>query len=65
MVSAVRSGTELKKQLKTWTPSLDTKAFAKYAKLSVQEIQTLVVDDKWLAMLSATVHGEVERCVAD
>ena len=35
--------------------------FAHYAKLTVDDIQTLVVDDKWLATLSAAVHGEVER----
>ncbi len=52
---------ELKKQLKALDAELDAKAFARYAKLSVAEIQTLVVDDKWLAALSAAVHGEVER----
>ncbi len=52
---------ELKKQLKALDVELDAKAFAKYAKLSVDEIKTLVVDDKWLAALSAAVHGEVER----
>jgi type I restriction enzyme M protein len=53
--------TELKKQLKALDTELDAKAFAKYPQLSVQEIQTLVVDDKWLAALSASVQGEVER----
>lgn len=52
---------ELKKQVKTLDAALDAKAFAKYAKLSVEEIQTLVVDDKWLTALSITVQGEVER----
>ena len=48
---------ELKKQLKTLDAELDAKAFAQYPQLSVDEIQTLVVDDKWLAALSAAVHG--------
>lgn len=52
---------ELKKQLKTLEADLDAKALAKYPQLTVPEIQTLVVDDKWLAALSADVHGEVER----
>ena len=52
---------DLKKQLKTLDAELDAKAFAQYPQLSVDEIQTLVVDDKWLAALSAAVHGEVER----
>ncbi|UTA55187.1 type I restriction-modification system subunit M [Lysobacter soli] len=53
--------TELKKQVKTIAAELDAQAFAKYPRLSVTEIQTLVVDDKWLAALTAAVHGEVER----
>jgi type I restriction enzyme M protein len=52
---------ELKKQLKALDAALDAKAFAKYSQLSVQEIQALVVDDKWLAALNAAVQGEVER----
>ena len=53
--------TALKKTLKAQETELDGKAFAHYAKLTVDDIQTLVVDDKWLATLSAAVHGEVER----
>ena len=53
--------TELRKQFKALDTALDAKAYAKYPQLSVQEIQALVVDDKWLAALSAAVHGEVER----
>jgi type I restriction enzyme M protein len=52
---------ELKKQLKALEMELDAKAFAKYPQLTVPEIQALVVDDKWLAALSAAVNGEVER----
>jgi type I restriction enzyme M protein len=52
---------ELKKQVKTLDAALDAKAYAKYPQLSVEEIQGLVVDDKWLTALSAAVSGEVER----
>lgn len=52
---------ELKKQLKALEAELDAKALAKYPQLTAAEIQALVVDDKWLAALSAAVHGEVER----
>ncbi len=52
---------ELKKQLKALDAALDAKALAKFPQLSKDDIQTLVVDDKWLAALSAAVHGEVER----
>ena len=53
--------TELKKQLKALEAELDAEAFAKYPRLTLPEIQMLVVDDKWLAALTAAVHGEVER----
>ena len=34
---------------------------AKYAKLTEAEIKTLVVEDKWLAALAASVQGELDR----
>jgi type I restriction enzyme M protein len=51
----------LKKKLKTLETGLDAKAYAQYPQLTVDEIKTLVVEDKWLAVLSATVSGELER----
>ncbi len=51
----------LKKQLKALDDELDAKALAKYPKLSVQEIQLLVVGDKWFTALSSAVQGDVER----
>ena len=41
--------------------SLDAKAYAKYQKLGEGEIKTLVVDGKWLAVLDAAIHGEMDR----
>ena len=41
--------------------ALDTKVAAKYAKLTETEIKTLVVEDKWLAALAASVQGELDR----
>jgi len=52
---------ELKKNLKTAEAELDAKAYAHYPKLTEAEIKTLVVDDKWLAMLDAAIHGEMDR----
>jgi type I restriction enzyme M protein len=40
---------------------LDAKAFAKYPSLTEAEVQTLVVDDKWLEALAAAIHGELDR----
>ncbi|WP_368042169.1 N-6 DNA methylase [Burkholderia metallica] len=51
----------LKKALKTLEAELDANAYAQYPKLTVDEIKTLVVEDKWLAALSATVSDELER----
>ena len=41
--------------------ALNTKVAARYAQLTEAEIKTLVVDDKWLAALSAQVQGELDR----
>jgi type I restriction enzyme M protein len=40
---------------------LDAKVAAKYAHLSVADVQTLVVQDKWLATLTASVQSELDR----
>jgi type I restriction enzyme M protein len=40
---------------------LDSKVMAKYPKLTVEEIKTLVVDDKWLASLADAVQSELNR----
>jgi type I restriction enzyme M protein len=40
---------------------LDSKVGAKYPKLTEDEIKTLVVDDKWLATLTAALQGELDR----
>ena len=52
---------ELKKSLKAQELTLDKLAYEKYPQLSVDEIKSLVVNDKWLAALSDAVHGEMER----
>jgi type I restriction enzyme M protein len=53
--------TGLGKTLKEAEADLDGKAYAQYPKLTEAEIKTLVVDDKWLAALDATIHGELDR----
>lgn len=52
---------DLKKELREAELALDSLAYAKYPLLSEGEIKTLVVDDKWLATMSAAVHGEMDR----
>ncbi len=52
---------DLKKALKDAEAELDAKAYAHYPKLTEAEIKTLVVDDKWLAVLDRDIHGEMDR----
>lgn len=53
--------TSLKKRVKELDAQLDQLAHDHYAKLSVAEIQQLVVNDKWLARMHADVQGELDR----
>jgi type I restriction enzyme M protein len=52
---------DMKKRLREAEAALDTAAYAHYPKLTKAEVQTLVVDDKWLATLSTAIHGEMDR----
>jgi len=49
------------KQMKDAQKALEAKVAAKYAKLTEDEIKTLVVDDKWLSTLAVTVQSELDR----
>ena len=51
----------LKKRVKELDAQLDQLAHDHYAKLSVSEIQHLVVNDKWVARMDADVQGELDR----
>jgi type I restriction enzyme M protein len=51
----------LKREIKAAEADLDAAAYAQYPKLSVDEIKTLVVEDKWLATLAAALQAEMER----
>jgi type I restriction enzyme M protein len=52
---------DLKNLLKEAEAKLDAKAYAHYPKFAEDEIKTLVVDDKWLAGLDASIPGEMDR----
>jgi type I restriction enzyme M protein len=52
---------EAKARRKAAQEDLDKKIDAKYPKLTEAEIKTLVVDDKWMARLSAAVKSELDR----
>jgi len=53
--------TTTKTRLKTAQDDLEAKLDAQYPTLTEADIQTLVVDDKWLATLAAAVQGELDR----
>lgn len=53
--------TSLKKAIKEADAALDTLAYEKYPTLSLAEIQTLVIDDKWMAALTISVQQELDR----
>lgn len=50
-----------KKAVKTAQEALDLAVFGQYPKLSIEEIKTLIVDDKWLATLQVNIVAEIER----
>jgi type I restriction enzyme M protein len=51
----------LKKQIREGEVALDTQAYEKYPALTQADIQSLVIDDKWMATLASTVQGELDR----
>jgi len=52
---------DTKARLKSVQEDLEAKVDAKYPTLTEGEIKALVVDDKWIATLAATVQGELDR----
>ncbi|MBZ0165424.1 MAG: type I restriction endonuclease subunit M, partial [Candidatus Omnitrophica bacterium] len=52
---------DLRSKVKEAEAALDALAYEKYPQLSVDEIKTLVVDDKWLTTLESAVQGELDR----
>jgi len=52
---------DLKRAIREAEAALDKLAYDKYPKLTEAEVQTLVVDDKWLTTLVAAMQGELDR----
>jgi type I restriction enzyme M protein len=52
---------EIKKTTKALDADLDQKAFDRYSKLTNDEVKQLVVHDKWLATLNASLQAELDR----
>ncbi|MBM9519527.1 hypothetical protein JWG39_06800 [Desulforhopalus vacuolatus] len=60
-LSLLEEQSALKSKVKEADAALDKLAYEKYPQLSVDEIKTLVVDDKWLTTLAMAVQGELDR----
>jgi type I restriction enzyme M protein len=60
-LALIEQETEAVAKLKVAEDALMENVVAKYAKLTEDEIKPLVVDDKWLATIGASVHGELDR----
>lgn len=54
---------QAKDALKVASETLDLAIFKRYGTLSVDEIKTLVVEDKWLATLQSEIQSQIERAV--
>jgi len=50
-----------KKSVKEAQEALDQQVFDQYPLLTLEEIQTLIVEDKWLSTLQASIVAEIER----
>ena len=57
----LKQQTKAKAKRKVAQEDLDKKIDAKYPTLTEAEIKTLVVDDKWMARISAAVESELDR----
>lgn len=53
--------TDLKRAIKEAEAALDRLAYDQYPRLTEAEIQTLVVDDKWLTSIAVAVQGELDH----
>jgi len=51
----------LRKQIREGEAALDKLAYEKYPTLTQADIQSLVIDDKWMVSLAGTVEGELDR----
>lgn len=51
----------IKKEVKEAQEVLEQQVFEQYPQLTPEEIKTLIVEDKWLATLQASIVAEIER----
>ena len=57
----IETESDHKKAVKDAQEKLDALVFKQYPKLTIDDIKALIVDDKWLATLQASIVAEIER----
>lgn len=57
----IEAEAKAKQAVKDAQEKLDKQVFAKYPTLTEEDIKTLVVDDKWFALLESNIQAEIER----
>ena len=60
-LALIEQQSEISSKIKLAQELLTAKVFAKYEKLSEDEIKALVVDDKWFSTISNSVQSELDR----
>jgi len=60
-LSLLDNQTRINKQIKEAETELDEMLYAKYPELTVDEIKTLVVDDKWMQTIESSISGEIDQ----
>jgi type I restriction enzyme M protein len=53
--------TKVNKKIKEAEKELDEKLYAKYPELTSNEIKTLVVEDKWMNTIEASISGQIDQ----
>ena len=60
-LDCLKSQTDLKAKIKTADAALDELVYDKFPQLNADEVKALIVDEKWMAHLSACVESEIDR----
>lgn len=60
-IAIAEEKSEKEKQLKEQQKELEKKVWDKYGKLTIEEIKTLVVEDKWIGSVHSAVQNELQR----
>lgn len=60
-LSLIEKESAASRKLKTAEKALDSKVGSQYAKLGAEDVKLLVVDDKWMGNLDASIQTELDR----